>query len=340
MALELCGQPLIDRDDFEELAAAGIFGRWLDQARCLREQGFCLLPLEDADFARRCQQLKASLADRLKPEIEAWHRREAGPPRLQDGWRNHDGVRQLCLLPSVLDLLQHLYGREPIPFQSLNFAIGSQQPVHSDAVHFHAYPHGFMCGVWIALEDVLPDSGPLMYYPGSHRRPYLCAEDLGLTPEAMRAEQHPQKFFQDHWEAEIERQGLCKHLFHPRCGEILIWHANLLHGGEAVVNPDLSRWSQVNHYYFADCLYTTPFHSYAASEGGATLRNPYNIASQRRIFSEAQWRDLNLHPPEPSATTEPDPRESAEGEPESSEPAASKLDASRPDAAATTAIRG
>lgn len=305
MALQLCGEPLIDRADFEELAAKGIFGPWLEEARSLREQGFCILSTDDAAFMQHCQQLKASLSQVLEAEIKAWHRREAGPPRLQDGWKNQHGVRQLCLLPTVLDLLQHLYGRRPIPFQSLNFAIGSQQPVHSDAVHFHSYPHGFMCGVWIALEDVQEHSGPLMYYPGSHRLPYLSAEDLGLTPEAMRSEQHPQKFFQDHWDAEIERHGFSKHLFHPRCGDILIWHANLLHGGEAVENPDLSRWSQVNHYYFADCLYTTPFHSYAASEGGPTLRNPYNIANQRRVFSDVQWRELDLHPPEPIHASEP-----------------------------------
>lgn len=307
MALTLYGEPLIDRDDFDELAAAGIFGPWLAQARSLRDQGYCLLRMDDAAFVQRCQQLKARLAVNLKSEIEAWHRGEAGPPRLQDGWKDHEDVRQLCLLPCVLDLLKHLYGRQPIAFQSLNFAIGSQQPVHSDAVHFHAYPHGFMCGVWIALEDVQQHSGPLMYYPGSHRLPYLYAEDLGLTPAGMRAEQHPQKFFQDRWDKQIENQGFHKELFHPQCGEILIWHANLLHGGEAVVNPELSRWSQVNHYYFADCLYTTPFHSYDVSQGGATLRNPYNIATHRRIFTESQWRDLHLHTPEPSQPASPQP---------------------------------
>ena len=26
-----------------------------------------------------------------------------------------------------------------------------------------------MCGVWVALEEVTPDNGPLCYYPGSHR---------------------------------------------------------------------------------------------------------------------------------------------------------------------------
>ena len=32
-------------------------------------------------------------------------------------------------------------------------------------------PEGFMCGVWVALEDMDMDNGPLVYYPGSHQLP-------------------------------------------------------------------------------------------------------------------------------------------------------------------------
>ncbi|MFM7547502.1 MAG: hypothetical protein ACKO8I_01245 [Cyanobacteriota bacterium] len=85
MALDLCGAPLIDRADFEELAGSGIFGPWLDQARSMREQGFCLLSLNDGAFQQRCQHLKTRLADVLAGEIAAWHRGEAGPPRLHPG---------------------------------------------------------------------------------------------------------------------------------------------------------------------------------------------------------------------------------------------------------------
>jgi ectoine hydroxylase-related dioxygenase (phytanoyl-CoA dioxygenase family) len=50
-------------------------------------------------------------------------------------------------------------------------------------MHFHSAPAGFMCGLWIALEDVRPEAGPLIYYPGSHRSPYPDADpaNLGLS---------------------------------------------------------------------------------------------------------------------------------------------------------------
>jgi len=305
VVLDLASQPRIERQDFEELVEQGVFGAWLEQARAMREKGFCVLRIEGREFQETCRTLKAGLSRTLGQEIAAWHRGEAGPPRLQDGWLQDAAIRRLCLLPQVLELLTCLYGRRPIPFQSLNFAIGSQQPVHSDAVHFNSYPLGFMCGVWIALEDVQRDSGPLMYYPTSHLQGYLSAEDLRLSPDQVKAEQHPQRFFQEYWHQAIDQWNLEKELFHPQCGEILVWHANLLHGGEAVLNRGLSRWSQVNHYYFEDCLYTTPIQSFAEFQGGPTLRNPYNIHTRRRVFSESQWRNLGIQQPADRSASSP-----------------------------------
>jgi hypothetical protein len=35
---------------------------------------------------------------------------------------------------------------------------------------------------------------------------------------------------------------------------MLIWHANLLHGGEPILNPTLTRKSMVIHYYAKDVV--------------------------------------------------------------------------------------
>jgi ectoine hydroxylase-related dioxygenase (phytanoyl-CoA dioxygenase family) len=57
----------------------------------------------------------------------------------------------------VLGLLGVLYGREPRPFQTLNFKVGTQQRPHSDQVDFNTEPPGLMCGVWVAMEDIDED---------------------------------------------------------------------------------------------------------------------------------------------------------------------------------------
>jgi hypothetical protein len=294
MALDLTGQPLIDRQDFQDQLEAGRFGPWSAEAISIHENGYCILNIENPAFLAQLDAAVDALEPLLADQLIRWEQGEIGSPRLQDGWRKHSPIKALALEPIILDLLRHLYGREPFAFQTLNFAVGSEQPFHSDAVHFHSYPLGFMCGVWIALQDVQPESGPLHYFPGSHRLPYLSAATLDLDPKEVAAEPHPQRFFQEHWQQALRETNLEKQQFLPRRGEILIWHANLLHGGEPVRERTSRRWSQVVHYFFADCLYTTPMRSFSREAGGPCLRNPYDIATGSHRYSRQAWEALGL----------------------------------------------
>jgi ectoine hydroxylase-related dioxygenase (phytanoyl-CoA dioxygenase family) len=106
-----------------------------------------------------------------------------GAGRIQDAWRFDENVKHVALAPRVLDALRAIYGREPLPFQTLNFAYGTEQSAHSDTIHFNTKPPGFMCGVWVALEDMDMDVGPLVYYPGSHKLPEYTLDDALPRPE-------------------------------------------------------------------------------------------------------------------------------------------------------------
>ena len=292
MPLDLTGQPLIDRSDYQQLLEAAFFGRWAEQAISLHTKGYCVVDLGGSEWLERINDVVEDLQPRLEADLKLWESGESGPPRLQDGWLDHESIRALALEPVVLDLLRHLYGREPFAFQTLNFAVGSEQHFHSDAVHFHSYPNGFMCGVWIALQDVQPESGPLIYFPGSHRLPYLSARSLGLARDVVMEEQHPQRFFEPSWQQAVNEHSFEKQQFLPKRGDLLIWHANLLHGGEPVQDKSSRRWSQVNHYFFANCLYTTPMHNFASGQGGTCLRNPFDIAKGTQRFNHVEWQDL------------------------------------------------
>ena len=190
-----------------------------------------------------------ALADRVTADMEPLH--EAGRyNRVMDAWTVSDAVRAVATCPRILHTLELLYGRRPIPFQTLNFLRGSQQPTHSDAYHFHSFPKHFMCGVWVAFEDIDDANGPLHYYPGSHRLPdydFLCP--------------HREEEMRDFVQELIPKYGLEKQHAYLKRGQALIWSANLLHGGDPVSDPDSTRRSQVTHYYFADCTYCTPFRS-------------------------------------------------------------------------------
>lgn len=69
----------------------------------------------------------------------------------------------------IMSLLDFLFARPAGVYTSLLFEYGSQQPIHRDSPFFHTFPINYFFGVWFALEDIHPDSGPLMYVSGGHR---------------------------------------------------------------------------------------------------------------------------------------------------------------------------
>lgn len=269
----LPGVPLVESPFFDQLfPPATTEPGLLATARQLHEEGFAVIEFPDAALAERAARIAEALGRRF--DWQAWRGQGRGA-RLQDAWRELDDVRALATNGAVIELLSRLYGRRAWPFQTLNFPVGSQQPYHSDAVHFSSVPERFMCGVWVALEDVDADNGPLVYYPGSHRWPVLSLDQLGHREVLGRP---TQLAFQQAWEALVARHGLRPRRFHARRGQALIWAANLLHGGEAHRDRARSRWSQVTHYYFDDCLYYTPMGSLPLA-GQVRFRTPRDIAS-------------------------------------------------------------
>lgn len=52
----------------------------------------------------------------------------------------------------------------------------------------------------------------------------------------------------------LEGQNLEKKFFTAKKGDVLIWHANLLHGGSKVVDQARTRKSMVLHYFGKDVI--------------------------------------------------------------------------------------
>jgi ectoine hydroxylase-related dioxygenase (phytanoyl-CoA dioxygenase family) len=173
--------------------------------------------------------------------------------RIHQAFLVNDNIRGLARNPVALAALQELFGRKPLPFQTLNFDRGTQQAAHSDTIHFNSDPPGYMAGVWVALEDIDMDNGPLVYYPGSHKLPELRMKDLGLPPGGEHYPEY-EKLLTEY----VEDQGLEPAYGTIAKGQALIWHANLLHGGAPQNDMERTRHSQVTHYFFEGCRYWTP----------------------------------------------------------------------------------
>jgi hypothetical protein len=125
----------------------------------------------------------------------------------------------------------------------------------------------------VAFEDMDENNGPLEYYPGSQRLPVYYNHDLGIPAATMSDPYVHYHRFEKMWLKLAEANGLKPERFVAKKGQALIWAANLLHGGSAVLDPESTRHSQVTHYYFEGCSYFTPL-----------LSNPFN--------GEIAYRDI------------------------------------------------
>lgn len=171
---------------------------------------------------------------------------DEGSTRITDAWIDVPQIRNLAEHPAVLKFIRQLTGRDAMPFQTLSFKYGTQQPAHSDIMHFGTVPQGLMVAAWVALEDIHPDSGPVLYYPGSNKLPVAYLEDLAVPDGGG----NPESYFG--YETALEQQILPGLEVRPallKKGETFLWSANLFHGGSTINDTRLTRLSQVTHYY-------------------------------------------------------------------------------------------
>lgn len=255
----LPGIPLVESPLFPALLPT--LGLDEEEARIgmqLHHHGYAVFDFPDEQLDERIDRIKANLGPRYGIDFaDPTSDKTSAERRIQDAWSFDADVRAFAANTKVVDLLGKLYGRSAFPFQTLNFPVGTQQAAHTDIVHFSSQPEKFMCGVWLAMEDITAENGPLFYYPGSHRWPVMSNALIGRRGfgNPLGSAQAP---FDHAWTAMCEAQGVQPETFIARKGQAVIWCANLLHGGSRQINPCATRWSQVTHYYFDDCIYYTP----------------------------------------------------------------------------------
>jgi hypothetical protein len=183
--------------------------------------------------------------------------------RVGDAFLKEDSVLQLATDPDTLEFLGYINNRGAFPFQTLNFPVATQQPTHSDVIHFDTLPtRGLMTAAWVALEDIHPDSGPLIYYPGSHKMGLWDVDELGIRLEtnSVSANDNTRLIYERRLQETIDRLQLQPAYGVLKKGESFVWASSLLHGGSKLNNPKLTRRSQVTHqaYIFIFCWLSAP----------------------------------------------------------------------------------
>lgn len=146
-------------------------------------------------------------------------------------------------------ILKLLLQKEAVLFQSINFLKGSEQKTHSDSIHMSSFPLGNLVAIWVALEDIDETNGALHYYEGSHHLPYYMNTAFGNEGTKLMLGKKSYYDYENMLEEKIKEHKLTKTVFKAKKGDIFIWHANLLHGGEPHIDKSKSRKSMVFHYF-------------------------------------------------------------------------------------------
>lgn len=160
---------------------------------------------------------------------------------------------EAVLAKPVTDLLRVLYCQPPLAFQSLLFQFGSKQTLHQDPAYVVIERPQQLLASWIALEDVEVGSGELMYFSGSHQNITADFDDGESVWNRSTDSIDSNLSYSEKLTARCEAANLKKEHFLAKKGDVLIWHANLAHGGGEVNNEDLTRKSLVTHYCPEDC---------------------------------------------------------------------------------------
>ena len=162
------------------------------------------------------------------------------------GFSSH--ARKAIANEMVSGFLNLIFDEAPIAMQSISFQYGSQQAIHQDTAYVISDKPLSLAASWLALEDIQLGSGELIYYPGSHKFDHFFFEDQrkGWRPAVDGQEAH-QAFLNSLHEQAKSRQ-INQEAFLAQKGDVLVWHADLAHGGAKIKDPSVTRKSLVTHF--------------------------------------------------------------------------------------------
>ncbi|MCC0175999.1 phytanoyl-CoA dioxygenase family protein [Waterburya agarophytonicola K14] len=254
--------PWLDRPDAAELVKKLVANKTLSPEEgelCYKwsENGYVIIPglFDRATLDSAWTEYERAIADgKIKPEEACVV--NGLPGRNLNTHFQVKQIEQLLRDRRMTNIISMLLGAKCLPFQTITGHNGSQQLEHSDAIHMTTYPMDYLAATWTTFEDIDPDSGPLVYYPKSHRIPHFLSQEAEIsTDEFERGGYIP---YHEKYEPQLQKiiksHQLEPKYFHAKKGDVLIWHSNLIHGGSPRKNMQLSRNALVCHYFAAGCI--------------------------------------------------------------------------------------
>jgi hypothetical protein len=162
-------------------------------------------------------------------------------------------LRDICLYPPLMETMQKLIGFEMGLHLNLTGWVSTERALHCDDYLNPEFVNSHYCAAWIALDDIVPESGPFQYVRDSHKWPTIRQHKLFryLTPEQQKAPSWPsdtQEWVEQACLAETEKRGAKFEVYLPKRGDVLLWHGCLLHRGSVPAVRGTIRKALIAHY--------------------------------------------------------------------------------------------
>lgn len=230
----------------------------VERLRGFVEKGFAIIELGDiaglaeqlqSDINRFWKEGPMDLAYRFvgdpRSMADAIERKERQSVcRILDPHSHSSAALSLYLHPEIFRWARMILGEQAIALRSAFKEFGSREALARDTAYFDLRRPAHLLGVYLALEDVDPNSGPLTVVSGSHRFPHFefAPGRIVVDPDEDYREARV------HARREAEKRNLKEEIVCCRKGEAIIWHAALVHGTDWVRDASLERRSLLIHY--------------------------------------------------------------------------------------------
>ena len=168
----------------------------------------------------------------LRRMSEASEASERRPSYQIAGLETHcDAAMSLFLNGAIFDYLRLIFEERPVATQSMYAQYGARQALYRDPVHMIMDPPSHFAAAWVALEDVVPQAGPVTYVAGSHKLPYFQFESGGYQFDRFSHGAADADRMAQFEEEQAKAHGQVAEPFLAKRGQVMIRHHSLLHGG-------------------------------------------------------------------------------------------------------------
>lgn len=222
----------------------------LDPALRWNDDGVVIFPglIDDELIDAYCREWEEANGYRYQDDDGILHADNRGGYD-EVGYMQHPVLRELCCDGRIAEVLQPLMHEPAGVHLNLSGWVSTERSWHQDFYLNEKCVGDHYAAVWIALEDIHPDSGPFQYIPGSHEWGVITKETMGEFVDLA------DPMWPKHSETLLEPivQGMIAEgakvvTYLPRKGDLLAWHPRLLHQGSRANIFGYQRRALIAHY--------------------------------------------------------------------------------------------